>query len=204
MSSSRSPRPLPRIRTTQLYGDRRWQVRGEVHGQVPGAPPPQEPGTRHVTLDDDDSVPELGDSRPDRLYEVRPQERVLRHTVEQAGDVAPGLPALDAPVPQIVDKLYDVLKIVDLIAPAQEIEVPKISSLSCPPPRRVLPVPQTAEQLVDVPLSEWMRLALGADAFGRCGPACACRPRGSTGAWRAPGTPRGPARQGSPPAQGGI
>ena len=31
------------------------------------------------------------------------------------------------------------------------IEVPKISSLLRPPPRRVLPVPQTAEQLVEVP-----------------------------------------------------
>ena len=48
--------------------------------------------------------------------------------MEQAGDVAPGLPALDAPVPQVVDKLEDVLKIVDLCVPAQEIEVPKIST----------------------------------------------------------------------------
>ena len=54
-------------------------------------------------------------------------------------------------MPQTVDKLEDVLKIVDLIVPAQEIEVPKISSLPRPPPRRVLPVPQTAEQLVEVP-----------------------------------------------------
>ena len=36
-----------------------------------------------------------------------------------------------------------------------------------------------------------------------CGPACGCRPRGSTGS-RAPGIPSGPARQGSPPAQGGV
>ena len=97
---------------------------------------------------------------------VRPQEWVLRHTVEQTGHVAPGLPALDAPVPHMVDQLEDVLQIVDLFVPAQEIEVPKISSLPRPPPRRVRPVPQTAEQLVDVPLPEWMRLALGSDAFG--------------------------------------
>ena len=32
---------------------------------------------------DDDSVPELGDTRPDRLADVRPQDRVQRHTVEQ-------------------------------------------------------------------------------------------------------------------------
>ena len=37
-----------------------------------------------------------------------------------------------------------------------------------------------------------------------CGPACGCRPRGSTGSWRALGITREPARQGSPPAQGGI
>ena len=74
-----------------------------------------------------------------------------------------------APMVQIqqVNKLEDVLKIVDLRVPVQEIDVPKISSLSRPPPRRVLPVPQTAEQLVDVPLPEWMRLALSSDAFGR-------------------------------------
>ena len=96
-------------------------------------------------------MPELGGSWPDLFYEVRSQERVLRHTVEQTGDVAPGLPALDLLVPQMVDKLEDVLKIVDLFVPAQEIEVPKISSLPRPPPRRVLPVPQTAEQLVEVP-----------------------------------------------------
>ena len=125
-----------------------------------GSTPP--PRARH-----NDSVPEFGGSRPDRLHEVRPQERVLRHTVEQSGDVAPGLPALNALVPQMVDQLEDVLQIVDLFVPAQEIEVPKISSLPRPPPRRVLPVPQTAEQLVDVPLPEWMRLALGSDAFGR-------------------------------------
>ena len=70
-------------------------------------PPPQEPGTQHFFLDDD-SVPELGGSRPDRLHEVRPQEQVLRHTVEQLGDVAPGLPALDVLVPQMVDKLVEV------------------------------------------------------------------------------------------------
>ena len=45
--------------------------------------------------------------------------------------------------------------------------MPKIFSPPHPPPHRVLPVPQTAEQLVDVPLPEWMRLALGSDAFGR-------------------------------------
>ena len=115
-------------------------------------PLPQAAGAQHFAMDVDE-VLAAGGSRPDRLAPVSgPQERVLRHTVEQAGDVVPGLPALDALVPQMVDKLEDVLKIVDLFVPAQEIEVPRISSPSCPPPRRVLPVPQLAEQLVDVPL----------------------------------------------------
>ena len=51
-------------------------VRDAVHGEVPEALLPQEPGTQHFTLDDDDSVLELWGSWPDRLYEVRPQERV--------------------------------------------------------------------------------------------------------------------------------
>ena len=139
-------------------------VRDALHGEVPEALLHHEPGTQHFTLDDDDSVPELGGSRPDQ---VRPQERVLRHIVEQTKDVAPNLPALNTPLLQMVDQLEDVLQIVDLFVPEQEIEVPKIYSLPRPPPRRVLPVPQTAEQLVDVPLPEWMRLALGSDAFGR-------------------------------------
>ena len=50
---------------------RGW-VREEVHGEVPEAPTSQEPGTQHFFLDDD-RVPELGFSRPDRLVDVRPQ-----------------------------------------------------------------------------------------------------------------------------------
>ena len=51
---------------------------------------------------------------------------------------------------------------VDLPVPEQEIDVPEISSLSPPPLRRVLPEPQTAEQLVDVPVPDVML------AHGRC------------------------------------
>ena len=54
----------------------RW-VREEIHGQAPQEPTSQEPGTQHFFLDDD-CVPELGGSRPDRLADVRPQERVPR------------------------------------------------------------------------------------------------------------------------------
>ena len=40
------------------------------------------------------------------------------------------------------------------------IKVPKISSLLCPPSRWVLPVPQTAEQLVEVPTNPGYTLAV--------------------------------------------
>ena len=74
-------------------------VRDAVHGEVPEALLRREPGTQHFTLHDVDSVPELWDSRPDRLSTVRPQERVQRHAVEQIRDSAPFLPSLDVPVP---------------------------------------------------------------------------------------------------------
>ena len=167
-SSSRPSRCLPPSSTrssspktcaTSAWGP--WPVLTTRHpshfelnfaAEIRRHPPPQAAGTVFFPMDVDD-VPAARRSRPDRLLDVSgPQERVLRHTEEQAGDVVPGLPALNAPVPQMVDKLQDVLKIVDLFVPAQEIEVPRISSPSCPPPRRVLPVLQTAEQLVDVPL----------------------------------------------------
>ena len=97
-------------------------VREEVHGEVPEAP------TRYFHLDDYDSVPELGGSRPDRLAGVRPQERVPRHIVEQIVDSAPVLPLLHAPVPQTVDSVGEVLKILNELVPdvEQVIDVPKI------------------------------------------------------------------------------
>ena len=56
---------------------------------------------------------ELGGTQPDRLSNVRPQERVQRRTVEQLVVAAPGLPALDAPVPLVVEQLADVLTLVE-------------------------------------------------------------------------------------------
>ena len=55
---------------------------------------------------------DTGGTRPDRLVDVRPQERVQRRTVEQLVDAAPCLPALDAPVPLVVEQLVDVLSLV--------------------------------------------------------------------------------------------
>ena len=75
------------------------------------APRRQEPplpavttGTQYFTLDDE-SVQVAG-LRPTGLVEPRgPQERVQRHTMEQFGELAPMVQILDAPAPQMVDKL---------------------------------------------------------------------------------------------------
>ena len=59
---------------------------------------------------------ELGGTRPDRLSDVRPQERVQRHTVEHLTDLvrfAPKVQVLDAPAPLVVEQLADVLALVE-------------------------------------------------------------------------------------------
>ena len=98
---------------TDPWGQRtaraRGWVRDEVHGHVPEAPTPSEPCTRYFSLDDNDSAPELGGSRSDRLSGVRPQERVPWRIVEQIVDSAPVLPLLHDPVPQMVDSVVEVL-----------------------------------------------------------------------------------------------
>ena len=93
---------------------------------------------------------EPGGARPDRLSEVRPQDRDLRRTVDQIVDAVPDLPALDVPVPQMVDQSLVLLAAFDVLVPEQVIEVPKLSTPTrCP--RTVLSMPQTAEQLVEFP-----------------------------------------------------
>ena len=112
--------------------------------------------------------------------------------MEQLADFAPVVQILDVPVPQTVDQLVEVLKIVDYAGPEQVIEVPKIS---CPvqPSRVVLRATQMAEQSEEVP-----RRAL---FIGRDGQEW--RPiTGPTGVyyWRV-GTPH---PENTPPAQGGT
>ena len=51
-------------------------------------------------------------TRPDRLSDARPQERVQRCTMEQLVDSPPVVPSLDAPVPLMVEQLADVLSLV--------------------------------------------------------------------------------------------
>ena len=93
--------------------------------------------------------------RPGVLAEPRPQERVQRHTVEHIVDlvrVAPMVQILDAPVPQTVEQLPDILRFFDTLMPDPEqvIEVPQISHEDVPM-RAVLRDTQLAEQLVEVP-----------------------------------------------------
>ena len=78
-------------------------------------------------------------------------DKVLRRTVDQIVDAVPGLPALDVPVPQMVENVTDtLLRILDFPIAEQVIEVPKISCSPCPS-RSPVPEPQTAEQLVELP-----------------------------------------------------
>ena len=156
MSSSRSPRPLPRTPTTQLHGDRRWQgpgrwVRDEVHGQVPEHPTPQAAGAQHFAMDAGEDVGEApAAGRPAPLLEVLPQERVQQHTAEQIVDPVPLVPLLHDVVPQMVKQLVDFLTPLDFPVPEQVVAVPKISGLSRPS-RASLREPQMAEHLMEVP-----------------------------------------------------
>ena len=88
--------------------------------------------------------------RPLPLVEVRPSVRAQRHIVEDLGELAPLVQILDLPVPQSVDSVTDVLRLLDRPLAEQAIYVPKISCSPCPSRSRV-PEPQSAEQLVEVP-----------------------------------------------------
>ena len=72
--------------------------------------------------------------RPSPLVEVRPQEMVLRRTVEQNID-AVTFPTLDVPMPQKVDQPLALLLSAHFPDPEQVIDVPKIS-LPARPSRR--------------------------------------------------------------------
>ena len=94
---------------------------------------------------------ELGGTRPDRLYEVRPQDRIQRRIVEQIVDNTLFVPTLDVPVPQMENQLVEVCWLLDILIPEQAIEVPKISSSRRSRRCRVRFAEQMAEQLVEVP-----------------------------------------------------
>ena len=88
--------------------------------------------------------------RPARLVGVQPQGHVKRHFAEHLAELAPLVQILDAPVPQLVDNVMDAFRFLDQPMTEQVIEVPRISCPPCPS-RSQVPVPLTAEQLVEVP-----------------------------------------------------
>ena len=90
--------------------------------------------------------------RPAPLLEVLPQVGVQRHTVEQRIEHTPYVQILDAPVPLMVERLVDVLQLLDALIPVAEqvIDVPKMF-IERIPPRTSVREPQLAEQLVEVP-----------------------------------------------------
>ena len=120
--------------------------------------------TVYFSLDDDGDV--LA-AQPDRLYEVRPQDRVLRRTVEQNVD-AVTFPSLDVPEPQMANHLVEVLQKIDTRTSHQVIEVPKIFPDSVPQRLVESRPPQLVEQLVEVPTEpEHALVVLASKVFSR-------------------------------------
>ena len=94
---------------------------------------------------------EPGGGLPAPLSEVAGrQDMVVRHVMDDLGSVCPFVQILDLPVPQTVDNGTDALRVLDFPLAEQVIEVPKISCSPCPS-RSLVPEPQSAEQLVEVP-----------------------------------------------------
>ena len=106
---------------------------------------------------------EPGGGLPAPLSEVAGrQEKVVRHVLEDLGSVCPVVQILGLPVPHMMDQLAELLnleedvldagRLVDRFfqVPELVIEVPKIS-LDVIPLRTLVPEPQLAEQLVEVP-----------------------------------------------------
>ena len=124
-------------------------MRGERVEQrhVPEDSFPRATNTMYFSLDDDRDV--LA-ARPDLLYEVRPQDRVLRRTVEQNVD-AVTFSSLDVLEPQMGNQLVEVLRKIDTRTSHQVIEVPKIFPDRVPQRLVECHPPQMAEQLMEVP-----------------------------------------------------
>ena len=125
MSSSRSLRPWPRRCTTPHEDGGRPGLgrRSELnYTDKDRKTPPLQPVLFSLYEE------EPGGRRPASLAEPPgPQERVQRHTMEQLADVAPMVPSLAVPEPQMVDQLVAMIKHVDSVVPEQIIAVPKIS-----------------------------------------------------------------------------
>ena len=114
------------------------QVLVQAIPRLVGSSPPVDEFTAYVAM------------RPLPLVEVQPSVRAQRHIVEDLGELAPLVQILDLPVPQLVDNVVDALRIPERPMTVQVIEVPKIL-VAVIPARSLVPEPQSAEQLVEVP-----------------------------------------------------
>ena len=94
---------------------------------------------------------EPGGGLPAPLSEVAGrQEQVVWYVSEDLDSVCPFVLILDLPVPQMVGDVTDTLRILDFPIAEQVIAVPTVSCSPCPS-RSLVPEPQSAEQLVEVP-----------------------------------------------------
>ena len=139
---------------------RAGEERHEEHNALRRQKPPP-PHSFFRLYDEEDAE---GRVRPGSVTDPRPQEWVQRHTVEHIVDlvrVAPMVQILDAPVPQMVDQLQDIMRVFDtlLFVPEQVIEVPKILPDDVPL-RTAVHETQLAEQLVEVPTQQGYALAV--------------------------------------------
>ena len=102
-------------------------------------PPPQASGTVYYPMDVDDVLAARG-SRPDRLLDVSgPKERVQRRIMEQIVNCVPVVPLLDAPVPQTVDQVVEVLRPLDTVVPEGGDRSAQYHSPRCHPAARSSP-----------------------------------------------------------------
>ena len=84
-------------------------------------------GAEYFELSSDEEVAPARGMRPAPLWEPRPQERVQRHIAEQIIETFVPVPIIDVSVPQSVDQPVDVLKIIDISSPVEQvIDVPTI------------------------------------------------------------------------------
>ena len=95
------------------------------HAMGQKTPPSRAASSVYFTLDDDGDV--LA-ARPTPLAEVRPQERVQRHTVVHIVDILPYVQILNVLVPQMGNQVVEVLQKIDTPSLVEQvIAVPKIS-----------------------------------------------------------------------------
>ena len=88
-------------------GHGRGVARDALHSQVPGEP-----------------------TSGEAAFPPRPQERVPQRTVEPMLETFVPVPSLYVLVPQPVNQLVDVLRLIDTVVPEQVIDVPKIPKTS--------------------------------------------------------------------------